>query len=205
MGKRHNPRADRGGETPGQTNRVRIIGGEHRGRRLGFPSVPGLRPTPDLVRETLFNWLQPVLPGAVCLDLFAGSGALGLEAASRGAGRVTMVDSSAVVAAQIRENVKLLRLKQVRVEQADASSWLERTTPEPADIVFLDPPYDDGNLLEASCTLLERGGWLKSDARIYIEVEAGSPLATPGALWNQIRQKRSGKVCYSLYSNRRPG
>ncbi len=205
MGKRRNPRAERGGERAGQANRVRIIGGEHRGRRLGFPSIPGLRPTPDLVRETLFNWLQPVLPGAVCLDLFAGSGALGLEAASRGAARVIMVDASAAATAQIRENVELLGLKQVCVEQADAASWLERTTPEPADIVFLDPPYDDDNLLEASCTLLERGGWLKPDARIYVEVDEGKPLTTPDTLWHPIRKKRSGRVCYSLYTNRQSG
>ena len=205
MGKRRNPRVERGRDRPGQANRVRIIGGEHRGRRLGFPSVPGLRPTPDFVRETLFNWLQPVLPGAVCIDLFAGSGALGLEAASRGAARVIMVDASAAAAAQIRENIELLRLKQVRVDQADAASWLERTTPEPADIVFLDPPYDDDNLLEACCTLLERLGWLKSDARIYIEVDEGKRLTTPDALWNPVRQKCSGRVSYSLYTNRHSG
>lgn len=199
MGKRRNPKVDRGGVRPGQTNRVRIIGGEHRGRRLAFPSVNGLRPTPDLVRETLFNWLQPVLPGAVCLDLFAGSGVLGLEAASRGAARVVMVDSSAAAVAQIRENVELLRLERVRVEQADATSWLDRTPPEPADIVFLDPPYD-ANLLEGACGLLEQRGWLKTRARIYVEADVGDSLATPAALWAQIRQKRSGRVCYTLFS-----
>lgn len=202
MGKRHNPKAERAGERPGQTNRVRIIGGEYRGRRLVFPSVPGLRPTPDLVRETLFNWLQPVLPGSVCLDLFAGSGALGLEAASRGATRVTMVDSSPAAVAQIRENVELLRLEQVRVERADAALWLERTIPEPADVVFLDPPYDD-NLLEGVCGLLEQQGWLKPGARIYVEADVGDSLATPAALWAPIRQKRSGRVCYTLFSNQK--
>jgi 16S rRNA (guanine966-N2)-methyltransferase len=111
-----------------------------------------------------------------------------------------MVDSSAAAVAQIRENVELLRLEQVRVEQADACSWLEGTPPDPADIVFLDPPYDD-NLLEAVCGLLEQRGWLKPGARIYVEADVGDPLATPAALWVAIRQKRSGRVCYTLFSN----
>ena len=202
MGKRHNRRVESPGQRPGQTNRVRIIGGVYRGRRLDFPSVPGLRPTPDAVRETLFNWLQPLLPGAQCLDLFAGSGALGLEAASRGAGGVVMLDSSATVIEQIRANVDMLRMTQVRVEQADALAWLEQAPAEPADVVFLDPPYRD-NLLLAACLLLEQRGWLKTDARIYVEADVGEVPAELEALWVPIRQKRSGRVSYSLYSKKK--
>ncbi len=117
----------RGGtpERSGQRNQIRIIGGEHRGRRLSFPDSRGLRPTTDRVRETLFNWLQPFFPGAACLDLFAGSGVLGLEAASRGASRVTLVEKSGEVVMMLRESLELLRLDSVKLIQADAVNWLE--------------------------------------------------------------------------------
>lgn len=182
----------------GQSNQVRIIGGEHRGRRLSFPDIPGLRPTGDRIRETLFNWLQPRLPGASCLDLFAGSGALGLEAASRGAGRVVMLDRSPLVVEQLRKNISLLHLVQVEVEQADAMVWLKDRS-QPFDIVFLDPPFADG-LLQETCQRLDDGPWLKPDALVYIEMDAASVRPQLPPTWSWIREKRAGQVEYFLCS-----
>ncbi len=181
-------------------NQVRIIGGEHRGRKLGFPDIPGLRPTGDRIRETLFNWLQTSLPGAKCLDLFAGSGALGLEAASRGAGQVLMLDRSAVVVDQLRQNIALLGLNQTSVEQADALTRLQ-AAPQPFDIVFLDPPFAD-ELLQQVCYQLEAGGWLKPDTLLYIEIDAAKGLPQLPSGWRQLKEKRAGQVEYFLYSSR---
>ncbi len=181
------------------TNQVRIIGGEHRGRRLSFPDLPGLRPTGDRVRETLFNWLQPRLPGSTCLDLFAGSGALGLEAASRGAGRVVMVERAPAAVAQLRENVALLGSPNVRVIQAEALTWLQGES-EPFEIVFLDPPFSEGFLAEC-CGLLQQNGWLQPDARIYIETDAGNGLPQLPSEWRILKQKRAGQVAFSLVTN----
>ncbi|HHH39567.1 MAG TPA: 16S rRNA (guanine(966)-N(2))-methyltransferase RsmD [Sedimenticola sp.] len=178
-------------------SRVRIIGGRHRGRRLAFPDLPGLRPTPDRVRETLFNWLQPQLSGAACLDLFAGSGALGLEAASRGAGRVVMLDRSPLAVAALRRNVEQLGLDgQVTVIRADALAWLEGPA-EPFDILFLDPPFAEG-LLEPGCRALEEGGWLAPGARIYLERALKGPAPGLPGDWAVLREKRAGQVCYQL-------
>lgn len=181
------------------TNQVRIIGGEHRGRRLTFPDLPGLRPTGDRVRETLFNWLQPRLPGSACLDLFAGSGALGLEAASRGAGRVVMVERASVAVAQLRENAALLGLANVQLVQAEALAWLQGAS-EPFEIVFLDPPFGEGLLAEC-CRLLQQRGWLRPDARIYIETDAALGLPQLPAEWRILKQKRAGQVAFFLAAN----
>ena len=181
---------------------MRIIGGAHRGRKLRFPSLPGLRPTADRVRETLFNWLQPQLPGADCLDLYAGSGALGLEAASRGAGRVVMLDRSAEVVDQLRENIGLLQLDRVEAWQADALEWLAGSPSpcfSPFDLVFLDPPFAD-DLLEQSCRLLDSAGWLNPEARIYLEMDAGHPLPELPERWHLLRRKQAGQVWYHLFS-----
>ena len=177
-------------------NEVRIIGGTHRGRKLRFPSQSGLRPTPDRVRETLFNWLQPLITGARCLDVFAGSGALGLEAASRGAARVTLIDQSAQAVRQLEENLALLGLQGVEVVRCDALGWLERPG-EPYDIVFLDPPYTSG--LQGPCArLLEQRDWLAPGARIYLEaLVRGEPPELP-ANWSPLKRKIAGEVSYSL-------
>ncbi len=177
---------------------MRIIGGEHGGRRLRFPDAEGLRPTADRVRETLFNWLQPRLPGGRCLDLFAGSGALGLEAASRGAGEVVMVERAPRVAEQLRRNVELLGLAQVRVIQADALGWLSGD-PLPFDILFLDPPFHR-DLLAGACRRLAEGGWLAPAARIYLEHDAADPLPPLPEAWTQLKEKRAGQVCYHLFA-----
>ncbi|WP_236848621.1 16S rRNA (guanine(966)-N(2))-methyltransferase RsmD [Candidatus Thiodictyon syntrophicum] len=175
---------------------LRIIGGRNRGRRLPIPDQPGLRPTADRVRETLFNWLTPVLPGARCLDLFAGSGALGLEAASRGAGRVVLVERNAAVARQLLANVETLAAANVEVIAADALAWLAGE-PRPFDIVFLDPPFADG-LLAPACALLDARGWLAPGARVYLESaeRAGFP-ALPQA-WELVREGTAGQVRYGL-------
>ncbi len=183
-------------------NRIRIIGGAHRGRRLAFPDLPGLRPTGDRVRETLFNWLQPVLAGARCLDLFAGSGALGLEAASRGAGLVVLLDRAPRAVRQLQAHIAELGLNQARAEQADALAWLDNPPPEtPFDIVFVDPPFDSG-LAGPCCERLEKGGWLTPHARVYLETDVvESPLFLPSA-WQVLREKRAGRVAYRLLAPR---
>jgi len=180
------------------SNQVRIIGGQHRGRRLAFPDLPGLRPTGDRIRETLFNWLQPMLPGARCLDLFAGSGALGLEAASRGAGEVVLLDQAPQVIGQLQQHIADLKLDQVRVVPADALSWLQ-APPEALsfDIVFLDPPFSDG-LLEPCCRLLASSGLLAENARVYLETDVVESLPFFPSEWQIVREKKSGQVAYYL-------
>ncbi len=177
-------------------NRIRIIGGRHRGRKLRFADSPGLRPTGERMRETLFNWLQPLLAGARCLDLFAGSGALGLEAASRGAGEVVLVDRARQVVRQLRENVELLGMDNAEVVQADGIQWLNASA-RPFDIVFLDPPFAD-RLLPQSLRLLTERGWLAAGARLYLEADADQGL--PG-LPEQLlleKSKRMSQVVFGL-------
>jgi len=177
-------------------NRIRIIGGEWRGRKLAVPNRPGLRPTPDRVRETLFNWLQPVISGARCLDLFAGSGALGWEALSRGAGELVMVDRDRQTVETLRDTARLLGCDRVTVVQADALDYLSGTA-RSFDIVFLDPPFRKGWLVPCM-ERLERGGWLSPHARIYFEHESElqEPPLPPG--WRPARGKRAGQVSYNL-------
>ena len=177
-------------------NRIRIIGGRHRSRKLRFADLPGLRPSGDRVRETLFNWLQPLIAGARCLDLFAGSGALGLEAASRGAGEVVMVERARQVVRQLRENVELLGLENTAVVEADGIEWLGATA-RPFDIVFLDPPFAD-RLLPLSLRLLTEKSWLAPGARVYLENDAGQRL--PGLPEQLVleKSKRMGQVAFGL-------
>lgn len=185
------------GRRPGTSHRLRIIGGRWRGRRLRFPDAPGLRPTPDRVRETLFNWLAPLIDGARCLDLFAGSGALGLEALSRGAGEVVFVERDRRVVQTLRENLKALGAT-AEVHQADALSWLAHKVPAPFDIVFLDPPFGQ-ELLAPVCERLEQYGWLRPAARVYLEAEQDWKLQVLKN-WTMLREKRAGHVAYRLVS-----
>jgi 16S rRNA (guanine966-N2)-methyltransferase len=180
-------------------NQLRIIAGRWRGRKLAFAPVPGLRPTPDRVRETLFNWLSPVIAGTRCLDLYAGSGALGLEAASRGAAEVVLVDSSASVAGTLRQELQRLDAGQVRVLQAEASVYL-RGSAQPYDIVFLDPPFREGQL-DGIIRQLEDGGWLAADAWVYLETERLQTLDLP-VNWTVHRSKTAGQVAYYLVRRR---
>lgn len=179
---------------------VRIIGGEWRGRKLSFPDLPQLRPSPDRVRETLFNWLQPVIPGARCLDLYAGSGALGMEALSRGAQSVTLVDLDSRVIRSLQQNLDTLiagdRPERARVVQQNVLEFLQGPA-RPVDVVFLDPPYGKG-LVSECCALLETRGWLRDNARVYIEAEATLEVLDLPQTWEMLRSKTAGQVGYHL-------
>jgi len=181
---------------PGHSNLVRIIGGRHRGRKLSFPDAAGLRPTSDRIRETLFNWLQPFIDGADCLDLFAGSGSVGFEAVSRGAGRVTMVEKNPKVAAQLKKNAALLEVEKIEIIVDDALRWLEKQDQE-FDIVFLDPPFAD-KLLQQVIDRLINSGALKPGAHIYLEQDAKDTFPTLPASIEIIRKKNAGQVNYAL-------
>jgi 16S rRNA (guanine966-N2)-methyltransferase len=185
--------------TGARSSRVRIIGGRWRGIPLSFPALPALRPTPDRVRETLFNWLQPVIAGARCLDLFAGSGVLGLEALSRGAAHVDFVDRDPLIGTHLRDVLQQWRVGEARVVVADAVSFLQQTA-QPCDVVFLDPPYASA-VLEQICRLLAERGWLSKDAHIYLECPAQSCLPALPAGWVVHRAKRAGQVGYHLLRN----
>ncbi len=178
-----------------KTNQVRIIGGEWRSRRIAFPDHEGLRPSADRVRETLFNWLGQDLSGERCLDLFAGSGALGFEALSRGAASVVMVEKSRSVCAALRRNAELLGAKNLQLHCADA---LEFATAAAADadarfdVVFLDPPFDS-TLLAQALPLLRP--LLRPGARVYVESAAAF---APSDRWRVLKQGRAGQVHYTL-------
>ena len=176
-------------------NRVRIIAGSWRGRKLAFTPVPGLRPTPDRVRETLFNWLDPVIRGRACLDLFAGSGALGIEAASRGAAEVVLVEKQPRVVEGLREQLALLGASQVKVVEEDVAHYLSGP-PRTFDIVFLDPPFRQGRLAECMHSL-ETRGWLAAEAWVYLEAEHGLVPDLPEN-WTLHRSKQAGQVDYHL-------
>jgi 16S rRNA (guanine966-N2)-methyltransferase len=173
-------------------NRVRIIAGKWRSRLVSFPPAAQLRPTPDRVRETLFNWLGQRLDGLACLDLFAGSGALGFEALSRGAASVVMVESDRDIAKGLRESARVLAAEGVQVIQSDALKYLERDAGK-YDVVFLDPPFASDLALRAMA-LLPRV--LNPGARVY--VESAAPLDLP-ASWRLVREDRAGAVRYALY------
>jgi 16S rRNA (guanine966-N2)-methyltransferase len=175
--------------------RIRIIGGQYRGRRIAVPERDNLRPTPDRVRETLFNWLGQTMEGRSCLDLFAGSGALGFEAASRGAARVVMVENDRSVFAALSKTSVAIGARQVELVCDDAFAYLNRTR-ERFDVVFLDPPFRQNALpalLEALPALLAPG------ARVYIE--AAQPLE-PDASWRELKRARAGHVSYQLLERR---
>ncbi|MDN3521312.1 16S rRNA (guanine(966)-N(2))-methyltransferase RsmD [Halomonas ramblicola] len=187
-----------GRQSPG---RLRIIGGEHRRRLLPVLDSPGLRPTPDRVRETLFNWLATALPGARVLDLFAGTGALGLEALSRGARETTFVEHDGRVARQLATNLETLGASERgRVVTDDARAFL-RGTPASFSLVFLDPPFRQG-LADPCCAALE-AGWLADEALIYLEVEAGLVPEVP-ATWLLHREVRAGDSHGRLYRRQAP-
>lgn len=185
-----------GRRQPRSRNELRIIGGRWRGRRVRFPPVKGLRPTPDRVRETLFNWLQPVISGSRCLDLFAGSGALGLEALSRGATRVLFIDRDPGALAQLSATLSTLGAAGAELRLSDATRFLESPA-EMFDVVFLDPPFADDSC-GAVCSALDTRGWLAPDAFIYIERSAREgPPALPAG-WSLHRTGRAGEVGYHL-------
>ncbi len=174
---------------------VRIIGGQWRSRRLEFPERDGLRPTPDRVRETVFNWLAPRLAGARCLDLFAGSGAFGFEALSRGAARAVLVERDAKALTALHDNRQRLQAETAEIVAGDALEFLNRPV-EPFDIVFLDPPYASGLLAPCLARLAERG-WVRPGGYIYLEAPEKQPPALPAG-WTLMRSKTAGQVGYHL-------
>jgi len=176
---------------PGR-NRVRIIGGDWRSRIVRFPPAAPLRPTPDRVRETLFNWLGQRLDGLACLDLFAGSGALGFEAASRGAARVVMVERDRETVKHLRASAEELGAAHVEIVAGDGVEFLARDAGR-YDVVFLDPPYAS----DLAARAFERlPGRLNPGARVYAE-SAGT--LEPGSAWRVIREGRAGTVRYALF------
>ncbi len=176
-------------------NQLRIIGGRWRGRKIQFPAVPGIRPSPDRVRETLFNWLQFHIAGRRCLDLFAGSGALGLEALSREAAEVCWVDNEAAVEKYLRQTLATLG-GAGRVVRADVVEWLATSPSQPFDVVFCDPPFHR-QLAQPVMEALTAGGWLVPGGRLYLETEKEWPAEFPPG-WEVLKEKQAGQVAYRL-------
>ncbi|MBB1202085.1 16S rRNA (guanine(966)-N(2))-methyltransferase [Enterobacteriaceae bacterium 89] len=185
------------------SGQIRIIGGQWRGRKLPVPDSPGLRPTTDRVRETLFNWLAPHMVEARCLDCFAGSGALGLEALSRYAGSTTLLEMERHVAQQLQKNLATLNASKAQVVNTNTLTYLAQPG-TPHDVVFIDPPFRKG-LLEETLTLLETNGWLADDALIYVESEVENGLPPVPAHWELHREKVAGQVAYRLYHREAQG
>lgn len=178
----------------GPPQQLRIIGGRWRGRKLAVGRAEHLRPTPNRVRETLFNWLQPSIEGARCLDLFAGSGALGFEALSRGAGSVVMVENDPELVLLLQQHAASLGADDARIVRAAALEWL-RAQDQPFDIVFLDPPFAEG-LIEQACNVLLEGELLSDGALVYAE-SAASGIGEPVGL-EKVKQGQAGQVQYRL-------
>ena len=182
----------------GGDGQLRIIAGQWRSRQFNFPMAAGLRPTPNRVRETLFNWLAPYVEGASVLDLFAGSGALFLEALSRGAGSALALDLNPAAINSLRGHLHTLNCDNGQLQQIDALIYLQQPAAAPFDLVFLDPPFSQ-NLLLPACNLLEQNGWLAADAWVYTESEhSPSSLGMPGN-WRLHREQKAGQVYYALW------
>lgn len=175
---------------------VRIIAGKWRGRKLKVPDSHGLRPTPDRVRETVFNWLAPYIAGAACLDLFAGSGALGFEALSRGAASLVMTDQSSDIVKLLQEEAAAFKADNARIYLATMPKQLQKEE-KPFDIVFLDPPYQE-NLLIPCCHYLEDHGYLADSAFIYLEADRLILDNELPPTWQVIKQQKAGQVFYHL-------
>ena len=189
----------------GSSNRIRIIGGEWRSRQLPFIEVPGLRPTPDRVRETLFNWLQGKVAGSRCLDLFSGSGAIAFEALSRYAGQVVLVEKHAKVAKQLQENLSLLEANgEVRstVVNMDAVKYLDQASDD-FDLIFLDPPYRKG-LLPIVLDKIQAQSLLKPEGYIYLEHESEESFDWSNWQLEVLKQSTAGQVCGVLLEHQAP-
>ena len=190
-------------EMPGKENkkarpgRLRIVAGKWRSRLLDIADMPGLRPTSERVRETLFNWLAPSIAGARCLDLFAGTGALGLEALSRGAVSVVFVEKSRRAVRALERNVQLLEAPGASTEHADAIEFLQSAKPSSFDIIFLDPPFA-ADLLTDLCRLIDELDLLAPRGRVYLEQDKERADVELPEGWTTIRTKIAGQVRYSL-------
>ena len=183
------------------TPQLRVIGGQWRGRKLQFPDRPGLRPTADRVRETLFNWLGPHLQAAKCLDLFAGSGALGIEALSRGAAHCDFVDADREAVTAVGQHLYTLDATECSTVNCDMAEHYLRQTSDAWDIVFVDPPFD-ARLGESTLTLLAQGERLVERCWVYFETSRSQPEPVPEGLYDVLREKTAGDVCYRLLSPR---
>ncbi len=177
-----------------RSGKIRITGGNWRGRSLSFPDSPGLRPTPDMARQRLFNWLGQDLAGMVCLDLFAGSGALGFEAASRGASRVVMVERDPAACAAIQRNCESLQAGMVECRRMDVMAWLAGATTSGMsfDLVLVDPPYA---MAVQEKVLMRLPALLKPGARVYVEHDGTLQLPAGWSVW---RENRTGHAHYCL-------
>ena len=180
---------------------LRIIGGQWRGRKITFPALAEIRPTPDRVRETLFNWLMPVINGAYCLDLFTGSGALGLEALSRGARHVVMIDKSPVVIEYLRDICQTFQAGNVTLQEAEVPEQVI-LPPEPFDIIFLDPPFHQ-KLITMTCAWLEKSPFIKTDTHLYVEMEKQTPVELLPD-WKIIKTGKTSQIHYYLMKKNPP-
>ena len=192
MARNQKPRPASGG------GELRIIGGDWRSRKLRFPEAGGVRPTPARTRETLFNWLTHHLAGSRCLDLFAGSGALGLEALSRGAGTTVFVDYTPALAQALRSNLRLLKSENGEVACKAVDTYLAQPPAKPVDILFMDPPFRQG-WLEKLFPMIADNGWVKPGGWIYAEHESEMQTPKAPANWTLHRQKTAGQVTYCLF------
>lgn len=187
----------RGKDSSQPSGRLRIVAGKWRSRLLPVVDASGLRPTPERVRETLFNWLAPNIAGSRCLDLCAGSGALGFEALSRGASQVVFVEPSAPVVRMLRKNVATLKADGAEVRASLAQEYLETPSDMRFDIVFVDPPFAD-DLSGDLCKLLDASDKLAPDAVVYLEQERSQPMHALPDGWQLLKEKTAGNVRYSL-------
>jgi 16S rRNA (guanine966-N2)-methyltransferase len=179
---------------------IRIIGGQFRGKKLHFPSIEGLRPTPDRVRETLFNWLMQDIHEACCLDAFAGSGALGFEAFSRGAAKVLLLEEHPQAYASLCKTAEAFGSPKLAVKKTDALDFLKQTK-ESFNLIFLDPPFAN-NYLPRCIELLTHSNVLQKDGLLY--VEAPQEITLDPAFWQQLKLKAAGHVVYGLYRKHTP-
>ena len=200
------------GKTIKGKGRVRIIGGLYRSRFVNFVQAEGLRPTADRVRETAFNWLDSVISNAKVLDLYAGSGVLGIEAISRGAKHVVFVDKNPAVVLQLNQNLVSLKIRNCRVLEKNSEEWLSVykasawgniSGPRPVedeafDIVFVDPPYGDCSVI-SSCNLLESSGLLQPNSNVYVELDNEIDHGLMPENWECVKSKRAGTVHFYLY------
>ena len=178
---------------------VRIIGGHHRGKKIYFPDTQTLRPTPSRVRETLFNWLMHRIHDACCLDAFAGSGALGFEAWSRGAGQVTFIEQSPTAYLNLKNQVLAFKSNTLKPIQTDALTYLTQTH-EQFNLIFLDPPFDNPTLLNNSISLLEERNILLEQGLIY--TESAHPITPNPMHWDTLKEKKTGLIYYGLHQKK---
>ncbi len=195
----HKPSQQKTGKRQNSVGVVRIIGGDLRGRKLPVLDLQGLRPSADRTRETLFNWLQFDVPGSACLDLFAGSGALGFEAVSRGAKQVTMLELDRANAQQLKANAMALKLDNIELLNQDSLQLLKQSADNAFDIVFIDPPFNQG-LVEPTFELLFKNGYVNEQSLIYLEQEKSLPWPELPAGWQCQKEKTTSQVRFGLFS-----